>query len=63
MILRSGSVVSRGELTDHLYCQNGDPDSNTIEVFVSRLRRKLGNDCIETLKGQGYRLEDGGRGV
>ncbi len=63
MMLRPGSVVSRGELTDHLYCQNGDPDSNTIEVFVSRLRRKLGNDCIETLKGQGYRLEDGGRGV
>ena len=63
MMHRPGNVVSRGELTDHLYSHDGDPDSNTIEVFISRLRRKLGNDRIETLKGQGYRLGDGARAV
>lgn len=63
MMHHPGSVVSRGELTDHPYSCDGDPESNTIEVFISRLRRKLGTDRIETLKGQGYRLENGGRGL
>ena len=49
-------VVSRTELTEHLYDQNFDRDSNTIEVFVGRLRRKLGVDVIETVRGLGYRL-------
>jgi len=49
-------VVSRTELTEHLYDQDFDRDSNTIEVFVGRLRKKLGVDCIETVRGLGYRL-------
>lgn len=49
-------VLSRTELTEHLYDQDFDRDSNTIEVFVGRLRKKLGIDCIETVRGLGYRL-------
>lgn len=51
-----GRVVSRNELVEHLYEQDFDRDSNTIEVFVNRLRRKLGVNLIRTLRGQGYRL-------
>ncbi len=57
-----GRVVSRTELIEHLYDQNFDRDSNTIEVFVGRLRKKLGIDLIHTARGLGYRLaepEDG----
>ncbi|MFA5119771.1 winged helix-turn-helix domain-containing protein [Zavarzinia sp.] len=53
---RQGQVVSRTELTEHVYAQDFDRDSNTIEVFVGRLRRKLGNDLIATVRGLGYRL-------
>ncbi len=53
---RPGSVVSRTELTEHLYAQDFDRDSNTIEVFVGRLRRKLAPGTIETVRGMGYRL-------
>lgn len=53
---RAGQVVSRGELVEHLYAQDFDRDSNTVEVFVGRLRRKLGGDLIETVRGLGYRL-------
>ena len=53
---RPGSVVSRAELTEHLYAQDFDRDSNTIEVFVGRLRRKLPPGSIDTLRGLGYRL-------
>ncbi len=53
---RPGTVVSRSELTEHLYAQDFDRDSNTIEVFVGRLRRKLPPDTIETVRGLGYRL-------
>jgi two-component system OmpR family response regulator len=49
-------VVSRTELTEHIYDQDFDRDSNTIEVFVGRLRKKLGVDVIETVRGLGYRL-------
>ena len=49
-------VISRTELVEHLYDQDFDRDSNTIEVFVGRLRRKLGKDVIETGRGLGYRL-------
>ncbi|MDD3444556.1 MAG: response regulator transcription factor [Zavarzinia sp.] len=54
---RQGQVVSRAELTEHVYAQDFDRDSNTIEVFVGRLRRKLGNGLIGTVRGLGYRLE------
>jgi two-component system OmpR family response regulator len=53
---RPGQVVSRSELTEHLYAQDHDRDSNTIEVFVGRLRRKLPPGVIETVRGLGYRL-------
>ncbi len=56
MMHHAGTILSRSELIDHLYAYDDDPDSNTIEVFISRLRRKLGTERIETLKGQGYRL-------
>ncbi|MCU0791166.1 MAG: response regulator transcription factor [Nitratireductor sp.] len=49
-------VHSRTDLTEHLYDQDFDRDSNTIEVFVGRLRKKLGADYIETVRGLGYRL-------
>jgi len=53
-----GRVVSRGELVEHLYEQDFDRDSNTIEVFVGRLRKKLGVDVIKTVRGLGYCIED-----
>jgi two-component system OmpR family response regulator len=52
-----GRVVSQSELTEHLYAQDFDRDSNTVEVFVARLRRKLGPSYIETVRGMGYRME------
>ena len=55
-----GKVVSRTELTEHLYDQDFDRDSNTIEVFVGRLRKKLGVDLIETVRGMGYRIAPDG---
>lgn len=51
-----GKVISRSELTEHLYDQDFDRDSNTIEVFVGRLRRKIAADVIETVRGLGYRM-------
>ena len=53
----TGRVVSRAELTEHLYDQDFDRDSNTIEVFVGRLRKKLGVDLIQTVRGLGYLVE------
>lgn len=51
-----GRVISRTELTEHVYAQDFDRDSNTIEVFIGRLRRKLGVEVIHTERGLGYRL-------
>jgi two-component system OmpR family response regulator len=51
-----GQPVSKTHLTEHLYSQDFDRDSNTLEVIVARLRRKLGDTLIETVRGQGYRL-------
>ena len=60
LVLRAGQVVSRAELIDRLYEQDYDRDSNTVEVFVGRLRRKLDPEGtlkpIETLRGRGYRF-------
>ena len=53
---RTGRVVSRSELVEHLYDQDFDRDSNTIEVFVGRVRKKLGVDVIQTVRGLGYML-------
>lgn len=50
-------VLSRTELTEHIYDQDFDRDSNTIEVFIGRLRKKLGADYIETVRGLGYRMQ------
>jgi len=51
-----GRVVPQAELTEHIYAADSDRDSNTVEVFIARLRRKLGPDAIETLRGLGYRM-------
>jgi two-component system OmpR family response regulator len=52
----AGKVISRTELVEHLYEQDFDKDSNTVEVFIGRLRRKIRADLIETVRGLGYRL-------
>jgi two-component system response regulator PhoP len=63
LMLRAGQVVSKSELTEKLYEQDFERDSNTIEVFIGRLRRKLDPDNrhqpIETLRGRGYRIARG----
>ena len=56
LIHHAGEIVSRTELTEHIYAQDYDRDSNTIEVFVARLRKKLPPGLIETVRGLGYRL-------
>ncbi len=53
-----GKVVSRTELIEHIYDQDFDRDSNTIEVFITRIRKKLGPDLISTTRGLGYSLDD-----
>ncbi|HXJ01289.1 MAG TPA: response regulator transcription factor [Micropepsaceae bacterium] len=53
-----GQVLSRTDLVEHLYDQDFDRDSNTIEVFIGRLRKKLGVDVIHTMRGLGYRLDE-----
>jgi len=56
LAMHRGRVISRTELVEHIYDQDFDRDSNTIEVFIGRLRRKIGTDRIETVRGLGYRL-------
>ncbi len=57
LLLNAARVVSKAELTDHLYEQDFDRDSNVIEVFVGRLRKKLDPvNPIRTVRGQGYRF-------
>ena len=56
MMHHQDRVVSRTELVEHLYDQDFDRDSNTIEVFVGRVRKKIGLDMIKTARGLGYRL-------
>ena len=53
-----GKMVSRTELIEHIYDQDFDRDSNTIEVFITRIRKKLGAELISTTRGLGYSLED-----
>jgi two-component system OmpR family response regulator len=56
---RTGQIVGRSEIIEHIYAQDFDRDSNTVEVFVRRLRLKLGAGAIETVRGQGYRMPQG----
>ncbi|HAU68940.1 MAG TPA: DNA-binding response regulator, partial [Gammaproteobacteria bacterium] len=60
LMLHTGKVISKRELVDHIYEEDDDRDSNTIEVFIRRLRKKLDPDetlkPIETQRGQGYRF-------
>ena len=58
LMMHRSRVVSRTELVEHLYEQDFDRDSNTVEVFVGRLRKKLAVDIIKTVRGLGYRLSD-----
>lgn len=55
-----GRVVPQRELSEHIYARDLDRDSNTVEVFIARLRRKLGPGFIETVRGLGYRMECAG---
>ena len=54
---RVGRVISQSELMEHLYTLEASAESNTIEVYVSRLRRKLGREVITTVRGLGYRMD------
>lgn len=56
MMHNADKVISRSELVEHIYKQDFDRDSNTIEVFIGRIRRKIGGDVIKTVRGLGYRI-------
>jgi len=58
LILRKGQVIERLDLLDRVYENDADPDSNSLEVIVGRLRKKIGATLIETVRGRGYRLTD-----
>jgi DNA-binding response OmpR family regulator len=57
-MLNAGRVLSKAQLADHIYENDGDKDSNVIEVYVNRLRQKIGPDLIQTRRGQGYVFGD-----
>jgi two-component system OmpR family response regulator len=57
LVQNSGRLISRTELSEHIYNYDGDRDSNTIAVFVNRLRKKLGPNLIQTTRGRGYMIE------
>ena len=59
LILRRDVVVERLDLLEHVYEGDADVDSNSLEVIIGRLRRKIGADLIETVRGRGYRLTGG----
>jgi two-component system OmpR family response regulator len=54
LVLNKGRTISRSELIEQIYAQDFDRDSNTVEVFIGRLRRKIGRHIIRTVRGQGY---------
>lgn len=58
LVHHAGRMISRTELSEHIYEYDGDRDSNTIAVFVARLRKKLGADFIETTRGRGYMVPE-----
>ncbi|PTX57451.1 winged helix family two component transcriptional regulator [Litoreibacter ponti] len=57
LIHNAGRLISRTELSEHIYEYDGDRDSNTIAVFITRLRKKLGSDFIQTIRGRGYMVD------
>ena len=57
LVHNSGRLISRTELSEHIYEYDGDRDSNTIAVFVTRLRKKLGPELISTVRGRGYMID------
>jgi two-component system OmpR family response regulator len=57
LVHNAGRLVSRTELSEHIYSYDGDRDSNTIAVFIARLRKKLGVDVIRTIRGRGYMID------
>jgi len=59
MLLHPGKVLSKSQLTEHIYDLDSDKDSNVIEVYIRRLRQLLGSDRIETRRGQGYVFREG----
>jgi two-component system OmpR family response regulator len=56
LLRRPGQIVSKSQIEDQIYAFDSEVESNTIEVYVSRLRKKLGKDVVQTLRGLGYRL-------
>ena len=60
LMLHAGAVISKGRLLEHTYSGDADADENLIEVYVNRLRGKLGSGSIETRRGQGYVFRGGG---
>jgi len=58
MMLNNGKILSKTNLSDHVYDQESDRDSNLIEVYIRRLREKIGNKMILTKRGQGYVFND-----
>lgn len=59
LALRNGVVVERADLLERVYQSDVETDSNSVEVIIARLRRKIGRNLIETIRGRGYRLADG----
>jgi two-component system OmpR family response regulator len=57
LVHNAGRLISRTELSEHIYEYDGDRDSNTIAVFINRLRKKLGSDLIQTSRGRGYMID------
>lgn len=57
LVHNAGRLISRTELSEHIYEYDGDRDSNTIAVFINRLRKKLGPDLIQTMRGRGYMID------
>ncbi|MGC2780661.1 MAG: response regulator transcription factor [Bradyrhizobium sp.] len=56
MMRHADRIVTQNELLDHIYSVNHGRDSNVVEVYVARLRKKLGRDAIRTIRGMGYRI-------
>ena len=58
LMQRKGCVVTRSEISEHVYARDLDPDSNTLDVLIGRIRRKLGRPLLHTERGRGFRLAD-----